>query len=535
VQAAVHAPDGRWTAPTEISRPGIGARPTVAVDSPGDAVIAWAHDIGRDRVLQATYRRGAGGAWPEPNDLSEAVLGLPDFEAGIDQEGNAVAGWAERTEAGVALRVASRNAASGGWGAARTISRPGTNVTGGPAIVVSDGGIAVVLWIEEGVVREAHGNIRSDFWFVPAQISPNSGRVAFGTPDVALDQATGEILAVWASRTGTTCCTVEAASYTSGRGRWEAFDIGALRSPADMPRVAIRNDTGVAVWVDALGVESAVRTEGSQGWSRPTLVSGRTATAAAPEVSVDSHGNAVAVWTDSDTLRAALRPRASGRWQAPVDVSTGASAGAQVAMDGAGRGVVVWNRQISQQVAVMGANLDNRGPVLDGLSAPRTAVATGTVARFSIRPTPWAAPLAGVPEWIFGDGGRTRGTDVSHVYRRAGPYVVTVSQSDERGDVSTTTTAVRIVAPARSVRRPSITGSRKVGALLTCRRGTWAGSPPMSFKYRWRRNGEPIARATGRTHRIIPRDAGSRITCVVIAANPAGSVRAISRPVPVES
>ena len=196
------------------------------------------------------------------------------------------------------------------------------------------------------------------------------------------------------------------------------------------------------------------------------LVSGRTATAAAPEVSVDSHGNAVRYGPTATPFArhpaSSLRSMAGSRRR--LDRRP---AGAQVAMDGAGRGGCS-NRQISlsrsrswaptSTTAVLsstGCRHRDRRRDRNGCSVFDPADAVGGAAGGS----PGVDLRRRGPHW---------GTDVSHVYRRAGLYVVTVSQSDERGDVSTTTTAVRIVAPARSVRRPSITGSRKVGALLTC-------------------------------------------------------------------
>jgi hypothetical protein len=50
-----------WRAPIELSRPGVGAEPRGAMGAAGDAAVAWVHDIGRERVLQATYRRGSTG------------------------------------------------------------------------------------------------------------------------------------------------------------------------------------------------------------------------------------------------------------------------------------------------------------------------------------------------------------------------------------------------------------------------------------------------------------------------------------------
>src|SRR5438034_7826784 len=62
--ACVHVVEARsraagaheWRSPVEIARPGVGAAPQVAVDSRGDAIAAWSHDIGADRVLQASLR-----------------------------------------------------------------------------------------------------------------------------------------------------------------------------------------------------------------------------------------------------------------------------------------------------------------------------------------------------------------------------------------------------------------------------------------------------------------------------------------------
>ena len=121
-----------WQSPVELGRPGIGDRPRVAINDAGDSLVAWVHDIGRDRVLQATFRSRSASAWPEPSDISEPSLEVRDFQIGIDAAGDAVAAWTERTDAGVAVRVAKRVAASGGWGAAKTLSRQGSVVSGRP-------------------------------------------------------------------------------------------------------------------------------------------------------------------------------------------------------------------------------------------------------------------------------------------------------------------------------------------------------------------------------------------------------------------
>ncbi|GGR43067.1 Zn-dependent metalloprotease [Nocardioides luteus] len=57
---------------------------------------------------------------------------------------------------------------------------------------------------------------------------------------------------------------------------------------------------------------------------------------------------------------------------------------------------------------------------------------------------------------------------------------------------------------------PKITGTRKVGRLLTATRGTWKPSG-IAFSYQWLRNGKVIKGATGKTYRLVKADRGDRI------------------------
>ena len=104
-----------WATPVEISRPGVGAQPRAGIDPNGNAAIMWVHDIGRDRVLQATYRHGPAGTWPEPSDLSEPVLEVRDHRIALDGAGNAIAVWAERSADTFVVRGEIRSAQSGVW------------------------------------------------------------------------------------------------------------------------------------------------------------------------------------------------------------------------------------------------------------------------------------------------------------------------------------------------------------------------------------------------------------------------------------
>jgi hypothetical protein len=80
-----------------------------------------------------------------------------------------------------------------------------------------------------------------------------------------------------------------------------------------------------------------------------------------------------------------------------------------------------------------------------------------------------------------------------------------------------------------NVRRPVLQGVPAVGHRLTCRQGSWSGSPPLVFSYRWLRGGKVLAGAIGDSRRLGVADAGKLISCRVWAANATGVAQATSQ------
>lgn len=81
----------------------------------------------------------------------------------------------------------------------------------------------------------------------------------------------------------------------------------------------------------------------------------------------------------------------------------------------------------------------------------------------------------------------------------------------------------------RNIRAPSLRGAPVVGRVLTCRPGSWAGTRPIVFSYRWRRNGRVIAGALGRERRLSAPDGRTLVACQVWAGNPSGAAQATSK------
>jgi hypothetical protein len=99
--------------------------------------------------------------------------------------------------------------------------------------------------------------------------------------------------------------------------------------------------------------------------------------------------------------------------------------------------------------------------------------------------------------------------------------------------------AAPTVAPSNTG-EPSVTGTTRVGQILRTTRGTWTGTAPISYAFRWYRcdgRGAPdasdcqrISNAANNTYTLRQADAGFRIRSQVVATNADGSARATSNP-----
>jgi hypothetical protein len=99
--------------------------------------------------------------------------------------------------------------------------------------------------------------------------------------------------------------------------------------------------------------------------------------------------------------------------------------------------------------------------------------------------------------------------------------------------------AARAQAPPKNTAEPRIIGAAVEGRRLTTTNGTWSGTTPFTFTYRWVRcdtsgggtngvNCTPISGETGRTYVLRPADVGQRVRVRVTARNAEGSATATS-------
>lgn len=77
------------------------------------------------------------------------------------------------------------------------------------------------------------------------------------------------------------------------------------------------------------------------------------------------------------------------------------------------------------------------------------------------------------------------------------------------------------VAPVNTV-APVISGTPRVGQVLSCTAGTWTGNPAPSFTYQWKADGSDIVGETANTITLTIDEFDADIICVVTATNDAG-------------
>jgi hypothetical protein len=116
--------------------------------------------------------------------------------------------------------------------------------------------------------------------------------------------------------------------------------------------------------------------------------------------------------------------------------------------------------------------------------------------------------------------------------------VVTATNAAGSTPASTTATATVGVAPPVNTTAPTISGTARDGETLTGTRGTWTGTEPLTYAYKWRRcdasgaNCTDIPGAASLTYALTAADVGHVLVLQVTATNAAGS--ATARDVPTD-
>jgi hypothetical protein len=450
-----------WAAETEVNRPGVGSSPRAATNDAGNEALIWIHDIGADRVVQATLRRSSGDPFPNANDLSKEVNEVRNERIALDAAGNAIAVWAERRGGDFTVEAEFRRA--GIWGAALALSPPSSEPGFfGPALAANSRGDAVAAWVESGAVAATILSVPAATR-EPRTILSAAGGVAEGDASAAINAA-GDAVVVWPLRNVQMGERLVQAAFRPAGGQWGGpVDLGRTQEGAVPPRPQVAIDgagNAVAVWVGGSGrtsLETARFARAGMAWSRP--VTAVASGASEPGLAMDPAGSAVVVWRNEGTRRieASIRPAAATAWQPQLflsppdpDLSKVDASAPRVSIDDSGRALVVWQRGTGD-VAVESAELSGSwAPTLANTRRPAVRGRARVGATLLCERGDWdgTRPIAYAFRWLRNGRPNAGATAATYRVRRRDAGSLLACR------VTGSNVARRIAATSRPVRVP---------------------------------------------------------------------------------
>jgi len=276
--------------PIEFNNRGAGL-PDVAVDRSGNAVVVWKEaGSGIWANVFSTGERWGVATLVYANQVCPG--GCPEAEApyvDVDAAGNALAVWAQGHEV-----WSSRFVRGAGWGPP-TLVETLAGVLANPQVGVDASGRGIAVWTQwDGTAWSIWANrfVPEEGWATPRPIEDSPYRAG----NVRISVGTnGHAVVVWGQSGGSpSSCCIWANSFDPGTGWGAATRIEDQPGLPGAPRIAVdAAGNGLAVW-GYHGKEVARRFVPGVGWGTPTLFT--TAGGTGLDVAINDAGRAVVVW-----------------------------------------------------------------------------------------------------------------------------------------------------------------------------------------------------------------------------------------------
>ncbi len=338
-----------------------------------DSVVINAVDLSQSQTFRVAasnaYGNSAGTAAPpvggtsawSPSAIVNADDGLVQIVpvAAIAPDGMVHAAWVNGwTSPTVDLRYANRNPASGAWSTPELIGGVSTPGQFSPALATDSAGDLFAIWTDTRVsgdrnVYFSKRSVANGLWSSSVRVNddPTNKHPAQADPAIAVGP-TGEAIAIWEDSRGNKD-HIYAARLPAGSSTWSAnMKVSSVSSTKGGEDVAIGADgTAYAVWFEPKSGDANIwlstLAPGATSWAAPVKVSDDPGTSyqGAPQVAVDGTGRVMVIWQDWRAnpfqLRARLRD-AGGSWQPSVVVAADGANTPSLAMRSDGVGFVAW-------------------------------------------------------------------------------------------------------------------------------------------------------------------------------------------------
>lgn len=509
-RAAISTPT--WLPTSTIQAPVPSPAPDLGMSSRGRAVVAWEHPDNGTFGLDTSYRLAGAPGWPRPVQLvGSDAYSTP--AVAIDGKGDAMVvepSESHSDNAGATARYYSAVARK--WLPPIQLSPPGIQVQE-IQVGMDEAGNAVAVWERYSgdvpILEASYRPAKMGRWRPAVTLaSPPSAQTVNWQLSVAPDGSA--VVAALDLKGSSPSYTYGVEAIVGASGTWQpSAEIttfargGYLAAAAAGPQ-----GRALVAWDEYVAGNEIVRaasyTPGAR-WGPHQDLSFGDGQACCPVVGLDASGNAFAVWNATVDVEASTRLQ-SGAWSRPVALSSPLHAGLiSVATGAGGEALAAWR----------GASPDYRRNLVQASAYLPTS---------GWQPAATLAQAAGgcCPALSTGLDTTGDGAVVWDNWESTAPdgselFSVQAALLDAGGPL------LHAVYPLKP---PTITGTRRVGSGLRCRAGTWSGDPPITYSYRWLRNGRP--RGAGPRYQLRRTDRGSTLQCHVTATNRLGAATAIS-------
>lgn len=331
--------------------------PQIAFDGAGNAMAVWGEynrDTGEPNIWVNQYS-AADNTWGTAEKIQTLDGSATEPGIAVNQSGDAMVIW---MQAGAAAGIYANHYSGGSWSGGVLISESSSGSMA--QLSISSSGDVVVVW-EQGddfggrdiwVKRYADG-----IWSSAQVIDATDGNYYSTTPQIVSDEA-GNSIAVWSqySRTPDGNYQIWVSRYSVVMHSWGApQSISGGLSNDKVPQIAMDADgNAVAVWTAAYNDNTQYRTmssrysKGDDTWSAPDSLAYDDNGDRVPQVAVDGYGNAVVVWertgTTVNSIWSNRYSAINGAWGTPEQISDDGWGGAspKVSFDASGTGAAVW-------------------------------------------------------------------------------------------------------------------------------------------------------------------------------------------------
>jgi|GEM_PF-2962797 len=357
--------DGMWSESIIISSNGLGldaTMPRVAITTDGRAMAVWGEYV--SLMSSLVTRTWDGVAWENTAQTITSGLGtifLPSIA--MDSFGNAVIAWTQVT--GMSLhevRVATY--IFGEWSGTQSIAS-GFTSTYGAKVAMGENGNIVLAYddvLDPGAI--VHALVFEEWDFSDPDIFSSGTFTLSPNQDVAMD-ANGNAMVVWADYDETVGEGSISAVSWAGDGWNTPVELYNDYNEAQQPALAMSGDgDAVVAWCEyGTGTKVLAKTYSEGVWSGTQDLSTDVSSNGVPQVAMNQDGDAVVVWQHIDNEAIIIRAMtySEGVWGSMTTLSEAtAHAGKPVvAINSQGDAVVAWVQVAGSQLAIMAAFLDD--------------------------------------------------------------------------------------------------------------------------------------------------------------------------------